>query len=145
MLARDLMTPDPPLVRPQTTLMTAARRMRDFDANILPVLGDTGMVGVLTERDIVLSAIAEGISPMTGCVRDSMSTDVTACDTEDDGVDVAAHMARRHTARAVVVDDTGLPVGIVSIADLLEHDRTREVAREALERIARAAGGRLGT
>ena len=139
------MTPDPPLVRPQTTLVTAARRMRDFHTNILPVLGDAGLVGVLTERDIVSGAIAEGISPMTGCVRDSMSTEVTACDTEDDGVDVAAHMARRHAARAVVVDDTGLPVGIVSIADLLEHTQTRDVAREALERIARAAGARLAT
>jgi CBS domain-containing protein len=67
-------------VRPDTTLQDAAQQMRDLDVGPLPVCGDGDrLVGMLTDRDITVRAVAEGLDPWTARVRDVMTPTIIYC------------------------------------------------------------------
>lgn len=141
MIVEELMTHDPVLVERRTTLRSAAQLMRDFDTGILPVINEQGLVGVVTDRDVVVRAIAEGVGPLTGYVEDSMSLGVVTCRPGDDVDDVASSMAEHGCRRVVVVDAGNLPVGVLSISDLAARDETVGLARRVFEHVLRSRNG----
>jgi CBS domain-containing protein len=126
---KDVMTPDPVCVDPHDTAADAARRMRDVDSGAILVTEEGHLRGLLTDRDIVVRAIADGRDPSQVEVQEICSADIESLRPDDD-VDRAVQLMRdRHVRRIPVVDEGDHPVGIVSIGDLA-------LARE--ERSARA-------
>jgi len=115
---KDVMTSDPACVDPHDTAADAARRMREVDSGAILVTEDGHLRGVLTDRDIVVRAIADGRDPSQVEVAEICSADVQALHPEDD-VDRAVQLMReRHVRRIPIVDGQDHAVGIVSIGDI---------------------------
>lgn len=113
---RERMTIDPVLCDSNVTLTDVAQRMRDEDiGNVLVKAG--GTFGIVTDRDIVVRAIAEGVAPESATVGDVMTADLSTVAPTDDLDDVIATM-RDDDIRRVAVCEDGQPVGILSLGDL---------------------------
>jgi CBS domain-containing protein len=118
----EVMADDPITVEADTPLAQVARKMREGDTGAILVEEDGKLAGIVTDRDIVVRAIAEGCDPETP-VREFATRDARTV-TPDSDVDDAIKIVREDDVRRVpVVDDDGRPVGIVSIGDLaIERD-----------------------
>ena len=93
---KDVMTMPVQTVRPDDTLQTAAQRMGDRDVGPLPVVEDNVVVGILTDRDITIRAVAAGCDPTRTMVRQAMSRDLVCCQADEDlesAVEEAGEMA----------------------------------------------------
>jgi len=116
-LVRDVMTPGVVAVRPDASLVEAARLMRSQDIGDVVVADGQEVVGVLTDRDITIRAVADGIDPSTVSARSVCTPDpVTVA--PGDPVTQAAALMRAHAVRRLPVVEDGLPVGMVSLGDL---------------------------
>lgn len=119
---RDVMTPEPVTVRSTTSLEQAARRMRDAGIGDVIVLDGEQITGILTDRDIVVRAVAEGRDPGQTPVGEVASRELTTI-TPDETVDAAVALMRERSIRRLPVVESGRPIGIVSLGDLaLERD-----------------------
>jgi CBS domain-containing protein len=135
----DVMTADVETVKPDQTIREAATFMLRADAGSIPVCDGERLQGMITDRDIAVRAVAEGMGPDTP-VTEIMSDDVLYVFEDDDVEDVASQMSRAQVRRMPVVsrEDKRL-VGIVSIGDLSdagEHD----IAALALDGITEDGG-----
>jgi Predicted signal-transduction protein containing cAMP-binding and CBS domains len=120
-IIRDVMTPEPVTVPSTTTLEQAARRMRDAGIGDVIVLDGEQITGILTDRDIVVRAMAEGRDGQTP-VGDVASRDLTTI-SPDDTLEAAVELMRERSIRRLPVVEAGRAVGIVSLGDLaLERD-----------------------
>jgi len=114
----ELMTRDPVMVEPHATVKEAARMMRDRDIGAVLVADRGHLVGVLTDRDIVVRGIAEKGDPSSTKVMDIVSKEVETVK-PDDSVEKAVKKMRSKAMRRIpVFDERGKPVGIVTIGDL---------------------------
>jgi CBS domain-containing protein len=120
--ARDLMTPDPVTVPAEATLVEAARLMRDGDIGDVLVSRDGALLGIVTDRDIVVRGVADGLDPRSTPVEHCCSSDLLVVEADDLVSDVVA-LVRDRAIRRVPVTDGGRLVGIISLGDLArEHD-----------------------
>ena len=118
MKVRDIMTRDVRVASPSDNLKRAAQIMEEHDFGMLPV-GDEGrLVGMLSDRDITIRAVARGVSPDTGKVRDIMSAEVKYVYDDDSVEDAARSMSDLQVRRLPVLDRDKRLVGIVSLGDL---------------------------
>jgi CBS domain-containing protein len=119
MKVRDVMTKHVNLVGPGTTLAVAARRMRDEGIGCLPV-GEPGgpLIGIVTDRDMVVRAIAAGKDVSQLPVHEIMSTEVVSCFEDQEVEDARRIMVENQVRRLPVLDRRRRLVGIVSIHDL---------------------------
>ena len=135
---RDIMTKSPTTATRDLTLQQVAQLMKDGDFGVLPVVeAETKkLVGILTDRDIVVRAVAEGKNITTATVGDVMSEKLYTA-SPDDFVFAAARTMGEHQVRRIpVVDDAGVLQGIIAMADIaLEMEDEREIA-ETLEDIS---------
>ena len=125
---KDLMTPNPLTVTAGTTLTDAARQMRDQGIGDVIVTDSGKVCGIVTDRDIVVRALADGREPTTTTVGDICSRDLV---TLSPGADVteAVTLMRERALRRLPVVENGKPVGIVSIGDLaIERDEDSALA-----------------
>jgi CBS domain-containing protein len=131
MNVESLMTKSVRVCRPEDTLDTAARAMWDYDCGSIPVLdGEGKVVGILTDRDICMSAWSHARLLKEISVAAAMSSRVFVCK-PNDRVDVAEDVMRTNQVRRLpVVDDAGRLVGLLSLADI-----AREARREMLQRV----------
>jgi CBS domain-containing protein len=119
---RDVMTPDPRTVKPSDTVVDAARAMREDDFGAAVVEDNGNIRGLLTDRDIVVRAVAEGRDLSQTKVADVASEDVATVTPDQDVHDAIRLMREKNVRRLPVVED-GKPVGIVSLGDLaMERD-----------------------
>ncbi|MEZ7005886.1 CBS domain-containing protein [Streptomyces sp. SCSIO 75703] len=133
---RDVMSPAAAAVEPMTTVARAALLMREEDVGDLLVTYDCDLFGVLTDRDIVLRAVAEGRDPGTTTVGAVCTPPPVVTLAPEDTTDHAADLMRRHAVRRLpVVERGGVPVGVVSLGDLA----VAEDPGSALADISRAA------
>jgi CBS domain-containing protein len=117
MQVSDVMTPGVQFIHPEQTISEAARIMAQSDIGALPVGENDRLVGMVTDRDIVIRGVADGKGP-DAKVREVMSSDVKYC-YEDEKVDHVAHnMGDIQVRRLPVVDRDKRLVGIVAMADL---------------------------
>lgn len=118
MKIREMMTKGTRFVAPETPVIEAAGLMRLHDIGVVPVLEDSRIVGMLTDRDIVLQVVADGRDSKTTLVRDVMSTgSISVFDDQD--VDEAVQLMQRYQVRRLPVLDRGSKlVGIVSLGDI---------------------------
>jgi CBS domain-containing protein len=125
---RDVMTPEPVCLTGNATVAEAARQMRDFDIGDVLVTDGRGLLGVLTDRDIVIRALATGRDPNTTTVSEVLSAD-PICASPDDDVSTAVDLMRRHALRRLPVCEGERLMGIVSIGDLaIEQDSRSALA-----------------
>lgn len=118
MKVRELMTRGVFSVSTDNSLVEAAGLMRLHDVGALPVVNQNRVVGILTDRDIVLRAVADNADSATTKVRDAMSVGSIQV-SEDESVDQAAHLMQQYQVRRLpVVDSAGVPVGIISLGDV---------------------------
>ena len=138
MQAQDLMTRDVTIVDPETTIQQAARAMVALDVGALPVGENDRLVGMITDRDIVVRGIAEGKGPKTK-VRELMTPAVKYCFADDEVEEIASNMADIQLRRLPVMDHDKRLVGILSLSDIAVGDEP-EQATEALCGISRPTG-----
>jgi CBS domain-containing protein len=118
---RDLMTKDPMCVSPSQSLAEAARILRDEDVGSLPVCEDDRVIGIVTDRDIVIRAVADGSDPRTTSVADVASREVQTVDPDENLDDALKVMASNQVRRLPVVEN-GRLVGVLAQADIAEAD-----------------------
>ncbi len=139
MLISDVMTRAVEFITPDETLQHAATKMKELGIGPLPVLENAGVVGMLTDRDIAVRAVADGRDPRKTKVRDVMSGELVCC-YEDQDVEVAAHLMRdQQIRRVLVVDRDKQLVGIVSLSDLAIESSSAEQAGEILQDVCGGA------
>jgi CBS domain-containing protein len=114
---RDVMTPDPATCEPDDSIVEAARAMRDGDFGAVVVVENDQVRGILTDRDIVVRAVADGKDPGATEVGEVFTTDPTTL-SPDDGIEDAVEAIRQADVRRLPVVDGTKIVGIVSIGDL---------------------------
>ena len=132
------MTRDVQLVTPTQTIRDAARLMVELDAGSLPVQQDDRLVGMITDRDIAVRAVAQGKSPDT-LVREVMSDEVLYCFEDQEIGDVARNMGDVKVRRLPVVNRDKRLVGIISIGDLaLKEEQT--LTGSTIARISKTGG-----
>lgn len=135
---KDVMTHEVQVINPEAPISEAARLMRDGDFGLLPVGENDRMIGTISDRDIVLRAVAEG-KDGNAYVRDIMSTGVHWV-YEDDSVARAAAMMSEHQVRRLpVVNRDKRLVGIVSLGDIAVQTSAGQPAAEALTDISQPA------
>jgi CBS domain-containing protein len=120
-LVKDIMTRGATIVGPDFPLATAARLMRDHDIGCLLVVEDERLLGVLTDRDILVRGVAEALDPIYNVVRHAMSAGAIVC-----LVDETIHQARRlmiakQVKQLPVLDRRDRLVGLVSISEVTAH------------------------
>lgn len=133
--ARDVMTPDVEMVKESDTLADAARRMAELDVGSLPVCSDDErLVGVVTDRDIVIRAVAEGRDPASVTVKELAQGEAVTIGA-DDSLEEARRVMAEHQVRRLPVIDGDRVVGIVSQADVARESDDAETG-EVVQRIS---------
>lgn len=127
---KEVMTRPVVTVRPDDTLQAAAKRMSECDIGPLPVVDGEVVVGILTDRDITVRAVAAGCDPTSTTVRQAMSTDLVCCQAEEDLQNAVERMEEAEVRRLPVIDRNKNLVGMIALAD---------VARNAGEKITAQA------
>jgi CBS domain-containing protein len=117
---RDVMSGDPVCLDPGTTLNEAAERMAERDIGAVLVVGDGNLRGIVTDRDIVVRALARHLDPERTPVDEILSGDVVTVEL-DDSIEQAVELMRERAIRRLPVTSGGEPVGILSLGDLAEQ------------------------
>lgn len=134
MKVKELMTVQVITAKPTDTVEDVARMMSEIDSGAIPVIENNIVVGMITDRDIVIRVIAErkdGFTP----VSQVMTEGVESCLADDDIAEAAIRMAELQMRRLVVFDAEGELSGIISLGDIaIEHQS--DLATEALEEIS---------
>lgn len=138
MIAQDIMTPNYQAVVPQTPLREAARQMDELNVGMLPVSDGNRLLGVITDRDIVVRAVAAGADPMSAPVSDYMTENVASCPEDWEIGDVARLMEDRQVRRVIVMNSGRHPVGVLSTADMATTPESSGYAGEILREVSKA-------
>ena len=134
MQVQEIMTRDVYIADPNAQIRDVARRMRDDNVGALPVGENDRLIGMVTDRDIVVRAVANEQGSGTTAVRDVMSDSVYYCFDEDDVSRAAELMAEHQVRRLPVLNSEKRLVGVVALADL---GRTgSDAAKEAVEGVS---------
>ncbi|MEQ8196150.1 MAG: CBS domain-containing protein [Rhodospirillales bacterium] len=132
---RDVMTPQVELIDSHAVLVEAARKMRDHDIGALPVEKNDKMIGMITDRDVAIRAVAESKDPLTETVENSMTGGIEYCFDDQPIGEISEMMSAKQLRRLPVVDRDKKLVGIVSLGDLSQKASSSEAA-EVLEHIS---------
>ena len=131
---REVMTKDPVTLSQEATIIEAARAMREADAGpILVTDGSEGLFGIVTDRDIVVRAVAEGQDPNSVKLGDIATRGLNTL-SPDDSVEDAIRLMRDNDIRRIPIVEGDRPIGIVSIGDLAiardEHSVLADISSE---------------
>jgi signal-transduction protein with cAMP-binding, CBS, and nucleotidyltransferase domain len=123
---RDVMTATPLVLDAQAPLQEAAKHMRDHAVGDVLVTDGERLCGIVTDRDLVVRALAEGYDPHTTTVGQVCSRDLVAVEADDD-VQHAVDTMRGRAIRRIPVIDQGRLTGVVSLGDLARHNDEQSV------------------
>jgi CBS domain-containing protein len=126
MRVAEVMTRNVRLIEPNQTIRDAARLMAEMDAGIMPVREGDRLVGMITDRDIAVRAVAQGRGPDTA-VREVMTDEVKYCFEDEDTAAVERNMAEIQVRRLPVLTRDKRLVGILSLSDLAMSDKAAKV------------------
>jgi CBS domain-containing protein len=139
MKVREAMTRDVRLVRPDQTIREAAHLMAELDIGALPVEENDRLVGMITDRDIAVRAVAEGKGADTP-VGDVMTRDIKYVYEDQSIEEVTRNMSEQRIRRVPVLNREKRLVGILSLGDLAIDESAQDEAGEALGGISRPGG-----
>jgi len=132
---KDIMTKNVAYLNPQATIVDAAKMMEQYNIGSVPVCDQSGVVGIITDRDIVVRNIAQGKASQNTIVKDVMTANVTTVSSDMDVNEASRIMSQQQIRRLPVVENNKV-VGMVSLGDLAVDDRFYEEASEALSDIS---------
>ena len=141
MTCAEVMTPSPTCCNPEHTAVEAAELMQREDVGLVPVVGSNNskLIGVLTDRDIVLKVVAAGRDPRSTAVSEVMTNEPIACLPQESIESVMELMATRQLRRIPIVDKDGAIVGIVSQADIATRLASPEETGQLVQAISEPA------
>ena len=136
---RDVMTADPACVRESDGIVEAARIMKSEDAGVVPIIdNDRKLVGIITDRDIVVRLVADGRNPLDCKVNEAMTKHIRSV-SEDASIDEVMSVMRGANVRRVpVCDRNDHIVGIVSMADLAVEGNEKGKVGDVVQDISEA-------
>lgn len=141
MKVKDIMTENPACCSADDGLHSIARMMADNDCGCIPIVEDTSSnkpIGIVTDRDIAIRAVAEGKNPLDLTAMDVMTKNVVTV-TPDTSVEECCNLMEEHQIRRIaVVDDSGACCGIVAQADIASNADDRKTA-EVVQEVSRAS------
>ena len=118
MLTREAMTAHAEWIAPDLSLTETAVRMRDNNIGCLPVGENDRLIGMITDRDIVCRAVAQGLDPKTATARDVMTQGITWCFDDETVADLVERMEQKQIHHIPVLNRDKRMVGVVSLSDL---------------------------
>jgi len=113
----EVMTAQVVTATPRTTIAQVARTMAEIESGVVPVTDEGKVVGLITDRDIVIRVVAEGLGLDTP-LSEVMSTDVETCREDENVADATAKMGAKQIRRLVVLNEQGRLAGILSLGDI---------------------------
>jgi CBS domain-containing protein len=136
----EVMTRNPVCARPEDTVASVARLMKDNDIGPVPIVDDNNtknLVGIVTDRDLAIKVVAAGRDPQMTPVREVMTTNVITCRDDDDIETALDAMSTQQLRRIPLVDDGNMLLGIIAQADIATRmnspKKTGEVVKEISE------------
>ena len=135
MQAKDVMTRQVEGVRSDDSIQQAAAKMEELNVGALPVIAADEVVGMITDRDIVIRSVAQGLDPEKHKVMETATEGVVSCNEEDD-VSIVVKLMEDNQIRRVLVKDNGKVTGIISLGDLavqIQKDKAGEALKEVSE------------
>lgn len=144
MQVKEIMTRDVEIASPDDSIRSAAQRMAECDCGVLPVGKDDRLVGMVTDRDIVMRAVAKGYDPEECKISDVMSEDVKYVYEDETTEDIARNMMTLQVKRLPVLNRQKRLVGIVSLGDLATSRQASGQAQAALRGISQPADEHAG-
>jgi CBS domain-containing protein len=142
MTLKDLMTPGVEVIAPEATIQQAAAKMRRLNIGSLPVCDGAQLVGMLTDRDITVRAVAEGCDPTTTSVREAMTPDTAYCFEDQHIEDAIQTMERYQIRRLPILSREKRLVGMVSIGDLAVSSGNETQVGATLRQVSEPAAPR---
>jgi CBS domain-containing protein len=136
MQLKDVMTRNVEDIPPQASLKEAAEKMRSLDVGALPVCENDKLVGMITDRDIAVRAVAEGQDPNRAKVRDAMTNQMFYCYEDEDVQKAAKLMEEKQIRRLPVFDRSQRVCGIVSLGDIATRTHDEHLSAEVLEQVS---------
>jgi CBS domain-containing protein len=136
MIVRDIMSTDVAWVRSEDSIEKAAQLMKQHDVGSIPVCKQDSVVGIVTDRDIALRAVASGQDTRQQQVSSIMSTDCTFGRPDMNVNDAAQIMSKKQIRRLPIVENNNL-VGIVALGDISLEPSTQDKAEDALKNISK--------
>ena len=139
MQVKEIMTCNVETINSDANLIEAAQKMRSLGVGALPVWENDQLIGMITDRDITVRAIAEEKDPSSTSVKEIMTSDICRCFEDDDIHEAAGMMEEKSIHRLLVLNSDNEPVGFVSLADFAVKSRDERLAWEILEKISEPA------
>ncbi len=131
---KDLMEYEMELISPDASLQEAALKMKDVDCGFLPVGRDKMPEGIITDRDIVVRAIAAGKDPVKEKVAQYMTKDVCACQEGDTLEQAAKVMRENNVSRLIVMSGSGTVCGVLTFGRILRTASDKEETSNVVEK-----------
>ncbi|MBD3345274.1 MAG: CBS domain-containing protein [Chitinivibrionales bacterium] len=135
MLIKEAMTPNPETLLSTTSVMDAAKRMKDLNVGVFPVQKEHAVVGLVTDRDIVIRSMAEERDSRSTTVEEIMSAEPFTCNDTMDLEEAARIMEDKQVRRLVVLDGEGKVVGMLSLGDMATHFNASTIGK-VLEQVS---------
>ena len=139
MQVREIMTCNVETINSDANLVEAAQKMRLLKVGALPVWENDELIGMITDRDITIRAVAEEKSLSSTSVKEIMTSDVCCCFEGDDIREAARMMEEESIHRLLVVNSDNEPIGFVSLSDFAVKSHDEHLTYEVLERISEPA------
>lgn len=135
----EVMTSNFEMIDSTRSLLDAAAQMKSLNVGFLPVEEGGRLIGVVTDRDLVVRGLAQGLDPASTQVKDIISSDVVYCFEDDSIEDAARLMEENQIRRLIVCRQDRTPVGVVSLGDIAVRSGQEQLSGEALEQISEPA------
>jgi len=133
----EIMTKEPKYIGLDQSLQEAAQLLRDLDVGMIPVGDGVKLKGMLTDRDIAVRVVAEGLDPKTVRIPEVMTPEVIYTYEDEDVEEAARIMEEKQIRRLIILNRDKDMVGILAVADLANRARDPEVESEALEGVSK--------
>jgi CBS domain-containing protein len=135
---RDFMTPNPKSVSEKDSIRNAAWIMAKEDTGVVPVVDGRKIIGMITDRDIVVRLVAEGIDPTSALVNEAMTKSVRSVKEDMPVNDALQLMSKEQIRRLPVVDENNELIGILSIGDIATRTNESDKVGKTVEKISEA-------
>jgi CBS domain-containing protein len=136
---KEIMTPQVDTISPDATAEDASARMKDLNIGAIPVCDEDGLIGMLTDRDLVVRVMAQRRDPKAVRVGEAMTPEVSYCFEDDDVGKAAQLMSQKQIRRLPILSQSKKLVGIVSLGDLAVHGMDTKSSGNVLEQVSHPA------
>ena len=139
MQVKEIMTCTVETINAEASLVETAQKMKTLQVGALPIWENEELVGMVTDRDITIRAVAEEKNLSSTSVKEIMTADVYCCFEDDDIQEAANLMEEKSVHRLLVLNSNNEPIGFVSLSDFAVKSHDEQLTCEVLEKISEPA------